>query len=145
VSILLDCPHLLRVHNWCFGSGAGSKLGCLVHDVLVVFLFDCKLPHIRTDRDGRYVVDNFLDVLDELTCRLIVRLTLVNGAQIFPTPWCAHRCCLKLYQTPRFLVITSAPVDRAGLDMNNFEMLNWIALNFRVAIKILLADGVHQG
>lgn len=97
VSILLDCPHLLRVHNWCFGSGAGSKLGCLVHDVLVVFLFDCKLPHIRTDRDGRYVVDNFLDVLDELTCGLIVRLTLVNCAQIFPTPWCAHRCCLKLY------------------------------------------------
>jgi hypothetical protein len=93
--LLLNSSHLLEVHYGCFGSCAGSKLRRLVHNVLVVFLFDRKLLHIRASRDWRYVVYHLLDVLDELACRLIVGFTQVNSAQIFTAPWRAHRHWLR--------------------------------------------------
>jgi len=85
------------------------------------------------DRDRRYVVDHLLYVLDELLSGLIVRLTLLYGTYVFVAPWRAHRCRLGL-QNARFLLIASASVDRAGLDIDNFKVFNLVAFSFRVAI-----------
>jgi hypothetical protein len=93
--LLLSSSHLLEVHCGCFRPCAGCKLRRLVHNVLVVFLFDRKLLHIRATGDGRYVVDHILYLLYELARGLIVRFTQVNSAQIFTTPWRTHRHWLR--------------------------------------------------
>jgi len=109
----------------------------------MILLLDRKLLDLLTDKNRFHVIDHLLNVLKSLASGLIVRLTLFYATQFFVALWRALRCSLR-FQDVRLVLMASAPVDGAVLNIDNFKVFNLVSLSFRIAIQILMADSMHQ-